>query len=273
MAMQTSGAYHLGDAEWERQRLEMQAAFFRPATQQLLTDAGIGAGMRVLEPGCGTGDVTLQLAERVGPTGGVVAIDRSPEMLNATRQRAAERGLPWVEVAEADVNALDLGGAFDALVGRLVLLHQPKPAATLRQLAAHVRPGGVVAFLEFHFFPATSDPPRPLYTEAYGWFMGAFERAGIHSDMGFALCRAFREAGLTEPTVTLQPMIGCGDEPRLPAMLAGIIRTVMPLIARFELASADAIDIETLEARLVDEGRRIGGAALGPVIGTAWARV
>ena len=60
----------------------------RPFTVRLLRDAGIGAGMRVLDAGCGTGDVTALAAELVGAGGAVVGVDRSGEVLATARARA-----------------------------------------------------------------------------------------------------------------------------------------------------------------------------------------
>src|SRR5689334_15773487 len=144
-----TGAYALGDQERERERIDAQAALLRPATERLFREAGIGPGLRVLDVGCGTGEVTLLVADLVGPSGTVVAVDRSPEMLATVRRRAIERGHRQVETIEADINAPAELGDFDAVVGRLILMHQPDPVATLRRLATLVRPGGAIAFLEF----------------------------------------------------------------------------------------------------------------------------
>ena len=72
--------YALGHSSAEIQRLKNQAAMLRPITERLLRSAGIDAGMRVLDLGCGAGDVSMLAAELVGPAGFVVAIDRSQEV-------------------------------------------------------------------------------------------------------------------------------------------------------------------------------------------------
>jgi len=82
--------YALGHAAAEIQRLANQAAMLRPITERLLRSAGINAGVRVLDSGCGAGDVSMLAAELVGPGGSVVGIDRSQEVLKVARERAQE---------------------------------------------------------------------------------------------------------------------------------------------------------------------------------------
>jgi ubiquinone/menaquinone biosynthesis C-methylase UbiE len=65
----------------------------RPITERLLRNAGIEAGMRILDLGCGAGDVAMLAVELVGPEGAIVGIDRNQEVLNVAKERAREIGL------------------------------------------------------------------------------------------------------------------------------------------------------------------------------------
>src|SRR5262245_55311254 len=67
--------YALGRTDEEYERLVEQAEVLRPLTERMLRAAGIGAGMRVLDVGCGLGDVSFLVSELVGPGGSVVGID------------------------------------------------------------------------------------------------------------------------------------------------------------------------------------------------------
>src|SRR5690554_3222064 len=75
----TDGAvpYVLGHSEQELARLEKQGELFGAETRQVLVRAGLAPGMRVLDVGCGAGDVSLIAAELVGPAGTVIGIDRA----------------------------------------------------------------------------------------------------------------------------------------------------------------------------------------------------
>jgi ubiquinone/menaquinone biosynthesis C-methylase UbiE len=70
--------YALGHSDRELDRLSMQALMFEPFTRQLVREAGLGSGMRVLDVGCGGGDVAFLAVERIGPTGTVLGVDRTP---------------------------------------------------------------------------------------------------------------------------------------------------------------------------------------------------
>jgi ubiquinone/menaquinone biosynthesis C-methylase UbiE len=80
--------YVLGHSQREIRRLMLQAAILRSVTERLLRGAGISQGMRVLEMGCGAGDVAMLVAELVGPSGSIVAIDRNEEVIAVARERA-----------------------------------------------------------------------------------------------------------------------------------------------------------------------------------------
>jgi 2-polyprenyl-3-methyl-5-hydroxy-6-metoxy-1,4-benzoquinol methylase len=104
-----------------------------------------GLGVRtVLDAGCGTGRVAIEMARRGLD---VVGVDADPGMLSAARAKAP--GLEWIL---ADLSRLDLHGAdgrrrFDAVVmaGNVMIFVEPgTEGAVLDRLAAHVRPGGLV---------------------------------------------------------------------------------------------------------------------------------
>jgi len=104
--------YALGHSPAEVQRLKNQAAMLRPITERLLRSAGIDGGVRVLDLGCGAGDVSMLAAELVGPAGFVVGIDRSQDVLNVARKRAKEAGLRQVSFVRASVEEFSVDEPF-----------------------------------------------------------------------------------------------------------------------------------------------------------------
>jgi ubiquinone/menaquinone biosynthesis C-methylase UbiE len=156
--------YALGHAAAEIQRLANQAAMLRPITERLLRSAGINAGVRVLDLGCGAGDVSMLAAELVGPGGSVVGIDRSQEVLKVARERAQEAGLRQIRFVRSSVEELVVDEPFDLVIGRYILVHQSEPVALLRKAARLVRPGGALAFHEVRMTGVTkSFPCVPLW--------------------------------------------------------------------------------------------------------------
>ena len=117
----------LGHRAEELARLDGQGKMLEPATRLALQLAGIGAGMRVVDLGTGTGEVALLVAELVGPEGSVLAVDRAPDGLAYAATKFADRGVTNIELVEADVASYVPDQPVDAVLGRLVLSYLPDP--------------------------------------------------------------------------------------------------------------------------------------------------
>ncbi len=137
------------------------------------------AGDEVLDVGCGTGTLTLALAERVGPAGSAVGVDASPEMIDAAREKSSGVGIG----AEFDlVPAQDLpfpDGRFDAVVTSLTIHHLPPEdrVGALREIIRVVRPGGRVVIAEFQ--PPANRIARHLTEHLLGHAMASNDMADI----------------------------------------------------------------------------------------------
>src|ERR1700730_10849499 len=119
--------YVLGHTPFEQVRLIRQARFLAPATEHFLQGAGIVSGMRVLDIGCGMGDVTMLVAQLVGPVGRVVSIDLDQGSIETAQKRASAVGLDNTTFHRADISTFTDAKLFDAIVGRLVLEFLPDP--------------------------------------------------------------------------------------------------------------------------------------------------
>ena len=263
--------YEFGSAEDELARLELQGRALAPATRMIFAAAGIRAGMRVLDLGCGIGDVAFVAADLVGPEGYVIGVDRSPDALGRARLRAEQRGLTQVEFAEGDIHDPAPGGPFDAIVGRLLLMYVPDPAAVLRRQATVLRTGGLIVPIEFDIPTARALPSTPLMSQAATWLVEAFAKGGIQPSLGTRLWAILREAGLRPlGMLGIQPHFG-PDDPAAVSLTAGIIRTAAPLIERTRVATAQEISVETFAQRLRDELQRNSAVFAHPILLSAWA--
>jgi ubiquinone/menaquinone biosynthesis C-methylase UbiE len=257
--------YALGSSAHEHERLQRQADVFRLATTQLLRNAGLAPGMRVLDAGCGVGDVSLIAAELVTPGGAVVAVDRDPAVLERARARCAELGAANISFVQADLHDLPDLGAFDAVVGRLVLMYARDPVAMLRDLVRQVRRGGIVAFQEIDLTSPVSLPEGPLYRQMFQWMVAAFHAAGADPQMGLKLFATFRAAGLPTPELETTRFLGGGPDFFAYAQGTMVLRSLLPLIVARGIATADEIDIETLEERVRAETVAGGGVISMPM--------
>ena len=266
--------YTMGRSDEETERLIEQSRLLRPITERFLTSAGLTRGMRVLDIGSGAGDVALIAAELVGPEGEVVGVDMNPEILEIARERVGRTGHRNVEFLAGDVQTLELGGDFDALVGRLVLMYLPDPVAVLKQLVTRLRPRGLVVFQEIDFTITRSyhHPDTPLMSQLGDWIVEVFERSGANATMGLDLHRAFIEAGLPEPTLDAGMLLGgAADWPGY-AYIANSFRSVVPLLEHYGIATAEEVDVDTIPQRVREEilaAKR--PVVIPPQIG-AWAR-
>lgn len=119
----------------------------------LIDRAGIGLGMRVLDAGSGPGRLTIPVAERVGPSGEVVALDLQAAMLAQVRRRAGERGVGNVRTLlgalECLIRRADDGVArFDRALLVAVLGEIPDRAAAMNALYDTLVPGGLLSVTE-----------------------------------------------------------------------------------------------------------------------------
>jgi SAM-dependent methyltransferase len=107
---------------------------------QLATFAGVTAGMRALDVGCGPGALVGELVARLGAEN-VAAAEPSPPFVQAARER-----YPGVDIRQAPAEALPFDdGAFDVALAQLVVHFMKDPVAGLREMGRVTRPGGVVA--------------------------------------------------------------------------------------------------------------------------------
>ena len=201
--------YALGYSEGEKGRLIIQSRFYSELTERLFRIAGIQPGMSVLDVGCGVGDVSLLAATIVGPAGSVLGIDREVDSID-TAWGARAAGLENIAFDVAALQNLDPGRTFDALVGRLVLMYLPDPAATLAHLLTFVRPGGLVVFQEMEMSLARTRPPVRLYQTCLDVIFETFRRAGFEIDMGSRLYSTFLQAGLPRPELGMEGRVEGG---------------------------------------------------------------
>jgi ubiquinone/menaquinone biosynthesis C-methylase UbiE len=272
----TATTYTLGRGAGETRRLMLQHQIYGPITRRLFEAAGIGAGMRVLDIGSGAGDVSLLLADLVGPRGHVTGVDLNGEILQTARERVRAASWQNVEFHAGDATNLPLEHEYDAIVGRWVLMHTADPVSLLRSLAVRLRPGGIIAFQESDFsYPPAQFPPSELFDQVREWGIPRVEQAagGPRMQMGTRLFSTYLEAGLPAPELRLEAPIGGGADWPGYQYVAETLRSLMPFLERTTGLDPDDVQIDTLADRMRDDAVSGARVQLLPIVVGAWARM
>lgn len=228
-------------------------------TDRLIAQAGIPPGVAALDVGCGGGAVTLRLARAVGQEGRVLGIDTNPRALATARQAAQDEGAAHVTFAEQDL--FDLARSdrrFDVVICRRVLMYLPDQAAAARAFRSLLRPGGCLVIQEHDATMSHATAPLPLARAASRWIWETVRAEGANPGTGFDLYGLLAGAGFADVQVTAEAIV---QTPAQPANTAQIVRVMLPRIEAAGVATAQEIDIDTLEDRLAAE--RDGAQATG----------
>ena len=157
---------------WAREADRLDHSFSE-MTQIFVHHIGARLGKQVLEIGCGSGGLALQLARAVGHTGHVTAVDISRPMLDAARARSAATDLAGraaIAWQEADASAAALPSAVDLVVSRFGVMFFTDPAAAFANIRTALRPGGRLTMLCWR--PLADNPwaaiPRDVVVDLVG---------------------------------------------------------------------------------------------------------
>jgi SAM-dependent methyltransferase len=228
--------------------------------------------MRVLDVGCGSGDVAFLVAGLVGPSGEVIGADRAAAAVNRATARAQARDIGNVRFLEGDPTELRFDRPFDAVVGRLVLMYYPDPVDAVRKLAGHLREGGLIVFQEFDIANARSLPPAPTFERHLGWVKQALSATGARTQLGLELHSVFLAAGLPGPSMRMDALIGGGPDAPPYKLLAEVTRSLLPVMEKLKITTATEVDISTLAQRMRDEAVASKVVVLSPGLIGAWSR-
>jgi len=181
--------YVLGTHEDELERLGVQHRAWRDVVLDCWGNAGVTAGSRVLDVGAGPGYATADLAEIVGRTGKVVAVERSTNFVNALNHTIQARSLSNVEVHELDLMNDDLPkGPFDFSWCRWVLCFVSDPNVVVQKISNALRPGGRAIFHEYgHYTTWRFVPPRASHEEFRNHVVASWRGSGGDPDTGLRL--------------------------------------------------------------------------------------
>jgi ubiquinone/menaquinone biosynthesis C-methylase UbiE len=189
--------YLLGVNQLELERLRFQHGVWSGVTNAFLNRIGVGQGMNVLDVGAGPGFLSMDLRDRVGPTGSVTALEPSEAYLEYLREQVVERGWTNVNFISGKVEEADLPkDHYDHIHVRWVIGFVPDPYHFVERLTSSLKPGGVIA-LQDYAYEGLDIYPRGGAFEMAGDAIRAYWRSGGGDPyVATELPRIFRELGL-----------------------------------------------------------------------------
>ena len=234
--------YVLGTHNDEHARLGMQHSLWQEFVLDAWKRAGICTGSRVVDVGAGPGFATMDLADIVGATGHVTAVEISSKFAQEVKDQANARGLKNISVhimdlMHEDIPLANAGAAFDAAWCRWVCMFVPDIGALVRCVHNALRAGGVAVFHEYvHYETYGLQPPTPGVDSFTQAAMKSFSARGGNANIAGTLLKELRQHGFE--IMSIKPIVRSA-RPHEPLWQwpAGFIRTYLPRLV--ELGQVD----------------------------------
>lgn len=203
----TDNRYVIDGGPKGKERLGLLARAVGPTTARLFDQGMVRTGMHVLDVGCGGGNVTLELARRVGPQGRAIGIDADAIILELARTDAAIAGLRNVEFRHGDARESVEPSGFDLVYARFLLSHLAKPEQTLASMIRATRPGGLVIVEDIEIDAIFCYPACSAFTQCHDLYARVVRHNGGDPNIGPKLAHMFLQAGLATVGVqVVQPV-------------------------------------------------------------------
>ncbi|WP_439373383.1 class I SAM-dependent methyltransferase [Bradyrhizobium sp. DASA03120] len=261
-------SYVLRGGEEGRARLAVLARVLAEPTRLLLDGSEPLDGCTAIDAGCGGGDVTFDLADRVGSAGRVVGLDLDEDNILLARTEAKRRGIQNVEFCRANITHHWPVRGVSLVTVRFVLTHLANPADALEQAYESLRPGGVVVVQDIDCDGEFCDPPLAAFRRKGELFIEAVRRRGGDPLIGRKLVGLLEAAGFSDVDSSMvQPYGRSGDVKRVPLLTFTAFREALIQLGLTSVQEVGAITAE-LEAFLDRSDTTVGL----PRIFQAWGR-
>jgi SAM-dependent methyltransferase len=233
------GNYIIRGGDQGRARLSVIARALAPTTQALLDRVEPLQGLTVIDAACGGGDVSFELAERVGTNGRVIGFDLDEAKILSAQAEAERRDLRNVAFHKASVLDPWPAEGVQAAYARFVLTHLAKPEDMLARARPALAPGAVFIVEDIDFAGHFSDPPCPAYDRYSELYAEAARRRGADAFIGRRLVRLLEAAGFVDVGSSLvQPYGRTGDVKQVASLTFAAIADA---IVTSGLATADEV--------------------------------
>nr|AGD93230.1 hypothetical protein orf211 [uncultured bacterium] len=261
-------SYIIKGGEEGRARLSVLARVLAPTTERLFDRFEPLKGRLAIDAGCGGGDVSFEIAERVGPHGRVVAIDLDETKLVSARQEAERRGASHVEFVKGSVIEPWPAASASFVYVRFVLTHLTEPEALLARALEAMQSGGTIVVEDIDFAGHFCDPHNDAFFRFTELYVAAAKRRGADAFIGRRLARMLDTAGFADVGSSLVQPYGRTDDVKEVTLMT--LAAISDAVVASELATIK--EMAELKAELHAFTARPDTTVSLPRIFQAWGR-
>ena len=183
----------------EMNRLQCQAEELSPLVFESIEKCGISEGMRVVDVGCGTGQVSFLISKTVGPRGAVIGIDVNTTAIELCRNIATTEGVKNVSFIVG--NACDMShdlpdNSIDISYSRFLLTHLEDPLAAIREMIRITKRKGIIMIEDCDLTHWIVEPDDRSVNQLWRWYSNIIMKNGGDPTLGRKLYRMFIDQGL-----------------------------------------------------------------------------
>lgn len=195
-----------------KNRLAILSRAMHEYTKNFISRAGVKKGDKVLDIGCGGGDVSFELADIVGDQGKVVAIDFDEKIIVLNQVDAQRRNKKNIQFKVGDVFNLSEINKYDFIYVRFLLSHLDNPVLALTNITKAAKVGGTIAIEDTQFSGHFSYPKCKAFEEYIKLYKNVLAKRKANADIGVQLTEMFTNAGLDDIHVqVVQPVFMYGE--------------------------------------------------------------
>ncbi|HET7715239.1 MAG TPA: methyltransferase domain-containing protein [Bauldia sp.] len=215
---QVGDRYVLPTGQDDRSRLDLIHSVYGRISLAGLEAAKLGDAARAADIGCGTGTISRWMAQRIGASGRVDAIDIAPEQIDVAKSVPAMPGASAIHYKVGSAYEPELPeSAFDIVFCRLVLCHLKEPDKAVAQMAKLLRKGGRLVLVDMDLRDTFTMPPCEFYRAYIDEVVLPYQtKIGVDYSVGLKIHELMSDVGLTTESISVdQPIFRDGPEKHL----------------------------------------------------------
>lgn len=178
-------------------RLQTQAEEFSESTMESLKKLNIESNMKVIDIGCGTGDVSFMMSQFVGTQGTVIGVDFNQFAVKHCKKKAQSENISNTKFFVADATNLEFDSqTFDLAYSRFLFQHIKDTKKALQEMIRVTRPGGTIMVEDCDLFTWIVYPENPSVSKLWHWYESVQVERGTDPQIGRKLFSMFLDEGL-----------------------------------------------------------------------------